>query len=348
MSFEEIPVVSLADWNGPSADPAAFAERLREICHEVGFFQVVDHGVDPEFIADYFDVLEAFFALPDDVKAKIDKGNSPFFRGWESVGSELTDAQVDHREQVDVWSELEPDDSGDGPVHHRLKGPNQWLGDDDLPGFRRLVERFQAEMEDLGDELMGAMAVALGLEPDHLLERFGTDRMSLVKLIHYPPTPAGGAGVNGHHDTGFITLLWQHRVSGLQVQNQQGEWIDVPVTPGAVIVNLGEMLQAMTGNYFVATMHRVVSSEERYSSAYFHGPELDMDLSPLPLDERFVEAVANSPHHRDTGFMARHDELVDGPRGVTSAPADTYGQQIWNYFTRSYPELVARHHPDLV
>lgn len=348
MSFQQIPVVSLADWNGPSADRTVFAERLREICHEVGFLQVVDHGVDPDFLRDYFAVLEAFFALPEETKAKMDKHKSPWFRGWERVGTELTDARVDHREQVDVWTELVPDDSGDGPAYLRLRGPNQWLDDDELPGFRRLVERFQTEMEALADELMAAMSLALGLDTDHLQNRFGTERMSLVKLIHYPPTPPGDAGVNAHHDTGFLTLLWQHRVGGLQVRNQQGEWIDVPVDDNAVIVNLGEMLQAMTGNYFVATMHRVVSDEERYSSAYFHGPELTTDLSPLPLDDRFVEAVAASEHHREAGFMARHEELVDGARGTTSAPVDTYGQQLWNYFTRSYPDLVTTHHPDLV
>jgi len=58
--------------------------------------------------------------------------------------------------------------------------------------------------------------------------------------------------------------------------------------------------------------------------------------------------VEASAHHRAAGFMARHDELLDGARGTTSASADTYGQQLWNYFSRSYPDLVARHHPDLV
>jgi isopenicillin N synthase-like dioxygenase len=108
------------------------------------------------------------------------------------------------------------------------------------------------------------------------------------------------------------------------------------------------MLQSMTGNYFVATTHRVVTTEERFSSGYFHGPGLTTPLAPLPLDPSFAAAVAASPHHREAGFMARHDELLDGARGTTSQSAETYGQQLWNYFTRSYPDLVARHHADLV
>jgi isopenicillin N synthase-like dioxygenase len=346
VAFQEIPVVSLSELAG--ADLGAPADRLRSICHEVGFFRLVDHGVDPAFMADYFAALRAFFALPDDAKAQIDKVSSPWFRGWERVGAELTDNRVDHREQIDVWTELDPQAPDVEPAYLLLEGPNQWPDDDTLPGFRSLVERFQREMGAIADQLMAAMSIGLGLDADHLERHFGERRMSLVKLIHYPPTPVGEAGVNAHHDAGFLTLLWQHGVSGLQVENQDGDWIDVPADDDAIIVNLGEMLQSMTGNYFVATNHRVITSEERYSSAYFHGPGLTTSLAPLPLDERFAQAVEASPRHRSAGFMARRDELLSGAAGTISTSADTYGQQLWNYFIRSYPELVRRHHPDLV
>lgn len=350
MAFGEIPVLSLARWDDATADTrrAAFADELCRVCHEVGFLRLVDHGVDPGFIADYFAALERFFALPEATKARIDKLRSPWFRGWERVGAERTDARVDHREQIDVWTDLAPRPRGVEPEYLRLEGPNQWLDDDVLPGFRALVERFQAEMGAIADRLLTVMSVGLGLDPGHLDRVFGERRMSLVKCIHYPPTPPREAGVNAHHDAGFLTLLWQHRVGGLQVQNQQGVWIDVPVDDDAIVMNIGEMLQAMTGNYFVATTHRVVATEERYSSAHFHGPALTTPLVPLPLDARFADAVAASPHHRDAGFMARREELDRGARGTTAPAPSTYGEQLWNYFTRSYPELVATHHADLV
>jgi isopenicillin N synthase-like dioxygenase len=346
VGFQEIPVVSLAEWEHEE-DRAAFADRLRAICHEVGFFQLVDHGVDPTFVDEYFDTLRAFFALSDETKAQIDKVGSPWFRGWERVGAELTDSRIDHREQVDVWTELPPRPRDVLPPYLRLDGPNQWLDEATLPGFRARVERFQIEMGRVADTLMAAMCVGLGLAPDHLEKVFGERRTSLVKLIHYPATPSGEAGVNAHHDSGFVTLLWQNEVAGLAVQNEDGEWIDVPPSPHAIVVNLGEVLQAMTGNYFVATTHRVVAPEVRYSSGYFHGPDVRTVLDPLPLDERFTAAVAASPRHRDAGFMARHDELLDGRRGTGSAPPGCWGEQLWNYFSRSYPDLVRRHHPDL-
>lgn len=347
MAFDELPLVRLAEWTMTGADRQAFADRLRSICHEVGFFRLVDHGVDPAFLEHYFSAMRQFFALPAETKAQIDKQQSPWFRGWERVGAELTDNSVDHREQVDVWTEHHARGPAVSPDYLRLEGPNQWPDPVDAPGFRELVERFQWEMAELADQLMSAMSVGLGLAPDHLHDLFGERRMSLVKLIRYPPTPAGGASVNPHHDTGFLTLLWQHGVAGLEVLNEDGAWIDVPADDDAIVVNLGEMLQSITGNYFVATNHRVVAAEERYSSAYFHGPELGTVLDPLPLDEAFSLAVAGSDRHRTAGFMARRDELVEGVRGQTSASADTYGQQLWNYFVRSYPDLVRRHHPDV-
>lgn len=345
-SFQQIPVVSLAEWFD-DRHRAEFADRLRQICHEVGFFQLVDHGVDPSFLNRYFTALRSFFALPEPVKAQIDKVNSPWFRGWERIGAELTDNAVDHREQIDVWTELDPRSGHIEPTYLRLEGPNQWPDETVAAGFRELVERFQYEMGEIAEQLMAAMCVGLGLDPDHLHDLFGERRMSLVKLIHYPPTPPGGAGVNAHHDTGFLTLLWQHGVPGLQVENQDGTWIDVPAADDTLIVNLGEMLQSMTGNYFVATNHRVIAESERYSSAYFHGPQLTTRLDPLPLDPSYADAVAASPHHRSAGFMASHDELLAGARGTSSSAASTYGQQLWNYFVRSYPDLVRRHHPDL-
>jgi isopenicillin N synthase-like dioxygenase len=347
MAFQEIPVVSLQEWTAADADRDAFAERLRSICHEVGFFHLVDHGVDRAFVEAYFEAMQRFFALPEAEKARIAKERSPWFRGWEQVGAELTDNRVDHREQIDIWTELPPRPRDVQPPYLRLEGPNQWPDEVTLPGFRCLVERFQHEMGAIADQLMAAMCVGLGLPADHLDRVFGERRSSLVKLIHYPATPPGEAGVNSHHDAGFLTLLWQHGVGGLQALNPDGEWIDVPLRDHAIVVNLGEILQAMTGNYFVATTHRVIAHEERYSSGYFHGPDLRTRLDPLPLDERFAEAVAASPRHREAGFMARRDELLNGAPGTNSTSAGCYGEQLWNYFVRSYPDLVARHHPDL-
>ena len=348
-SFTEIPRVSLAQWRGgDDVARAAFADELRRICHEVGFLTLVDHGIEPEFLDRYFAGLAEFFALPESTKALIDKQQSRHFRGWERVGAELTGNRVDYREQLDLSTENEPYDADALPAYLRLDGPNQWLPDELLPGFHDLVNEYFARMGELADELMQILATGLKLPANTFATMFGEKPLSFAKLISYPPTPPGEAGVNSHHDAGFLTILAQNGVAGLQAESPDGQWIDVPPERGTFVVNLGEMLQSMTGNYYVATNHRVITEEARFSAAYFHGPDLRSSLAPLELAEEFTEAVAASPRHRDAGFMAKRNELLAGEAGIGGAAVPVFGEQMWNYYVRSYPDMVRAHYPELV
>lgn len=346
-AFTSIPVLDLSPWSsGTGAGADAFAAELLEVAHRVGFLLLAGHGVDDAVTARWIDAVASFFALPEATKAGIDKHRSPHFRGWERVGAELTDNRVDHREQLDLCTEHDPVVPAD-PVFLRLEGPNQWLAEEALPGFRAVVEDWLARMGGIAEALMAALSRGLGLDDGFLHRAFGERPFSLAKLIRYPATPEGECGVNAHHDAGFLTILLQHGTSGLQALNPGGDWIDVPPTPGTFVINLGEMLQAMTGNYLVATTHRVIAGSERYSSAYFHGPDLRTPLDPLPLDPRFAAAVAASPRHASAGFMARRQDLLAGRRGTGADSPDVYGRQLWNYYARSYPEVMAVHHGDL-
>jgi isopenicillin N synthase-like dioxygenase len=188
-AFNNIPAVSLADWHACGADRQAFADDVRRICHEVGFLMLVDHGIDQPSIDAWFEHLERFFALPEATKALIDKRNSPHFRGWERVGSEFTDNKVDVREQVDLWSEYPASVVAAEQIYLALEGPNQWLPEEVLPGFRDAAHDFFARMGALADELMEVFAVGLGLPASTFRDRFGERPMSLVKVISYPPTP---------------------------------------------------------------------------------------------------------------------------------------------------------------
>jgi isopenicillin N synthase-like dioxygenase len=345
--FEAIPLVDLADLDGAPAARATLAEQVCTICHEVGFMVVRNHGIEASVVDDVFDLMRRFFALDDDTKALIDKRASPHFRGWESVGSEFTNNRVDVREQIDIWSAWPEVADRRGPVHDRLHGPNQWMPEEILADQRAVTERWMRQLGALADRLLSLLALGLGLAPDFFADLFGDRPMSLTKMINYPPTPTGGAGVNAHHDTGFLTLLAPGDVPGLEVINPAGEWIAAPLISGTFVVNLGEMLQSMTGNYFVATPHRVITTEPRMSAAYFHGPSLDTRLDPIDLAPRFAHAVAASPRHAAAGFMASAAETEAGVDDMASSRrAGTYGEQLWNYFVRSYPANVARHHPD--
>ena len=341
-----IDVIDLDEWRRGDPDGRArFAAELCSVCHDVGFLLLSNHGLPPNLVDDVFAMARRLFELPVEQKRLIDKRRSRHFRGWEGEGSEYTNGRPDIREQVDLWSEHEPRDPATEPPYLRLLGPNQWLPESVLPGFRHTMQNWFTRLPRLADELLEILATGLGLAPDYFESIFGDERMSLTKLIRYPATPPGQFGVNAHHDTGFLTILATGGTPGLQIERPDGSWEDVPDYPDTLVVNLGEMLQAMTGNYFVATPHRVVAAGERQSVGYFHGPSLDTALTPIDLPARFGDAVAASPRHARAGFMARREETAAGVGDMQSGyrPA-VYGEQLWNYFRRSYPEIVAHHY----
>ncbi|MEM8607026.1 MAG: 2-oxoglutarate and iron-dependent oxygenase domain-containing protein [Myxococcota bacterium] len=341
----EIPVVDLDRWSRSPADRDALAREVRDICHHVGFLAVVNHGIPSRFLVSMFDMMARLFALPEPQKRLIDKHRSRHFRGWEAVGAERTNNRPDMREQVDLWSEHPARAADVEPPYLRLLGPNQWLTDDIAPGFESLSREWFDRAGALASTLLSVMSRGLGLSDGYINDLFGHETMSLTKLIRYPATPPGAAGVNAHHDTGFLTVLAPGPTPGLEIQNAAGHWFPAQHVDGSLIINLGEMLQGMTGKYFVATAHRVITTEERYSMAYFHGPSLDMRNELLPLDRSYFTAVAASPRHSGAGFMARKFETEAGIGDMASAyKPSVYGEQLWNYFERSYPTIMRRHY----
>ena len=181
-----------------------------------------NHGVGQDLIDSVFSLSRTFFRLPLDQKLLIDKRNSRHFRGWEPEGAESTNNRPDLREQIDLWSEHPARAPGVLPAYLRLLGPNQWLPEDVLPGFRLALGQWFADVGGLADELMALLARGLALPDDHFEKLFGTERMSFTKLIRYPATPPGNFGVNAHHDAGFLTVLAPGETPGLEVENAAG------------------------------------------------------------------------------------------------------------------------------
>lgn len=343
-----LPRFSLEAWRNAAADETArlaMAESLTDLCHHTGFFLLVDHGLQEPVIDPVFRVLKQFFALPLAQRKSIDKRHSRHFRGWEGEGAEYTNGRPDIREQIDLWTEHPARAEDVEPAYLRLLGPNQWPTNQLVDGFEDALKQWFSALGAISDELMEALSIGLGLPANFFDKAFGNERMALTKLIRYPATPAGQFGVNAHHDAGFLTLLSPGTTPGLQIERSDGSWMSVPLTPGALVVNLGEILQSMTGNYLLATPHRVVAAQERFSAAYFHGPSLDMPLTEIALPQSFATAVANSTRHATAGFMARREETASGVGDMRSNyRPGVYGEQLWNYFCRSYPDNVARHY----
>jgi isopenicillin N synthase-like dioxygenase len=144
------------------------------------------------------------------------------------LDAETTDYKQDNREQLDLGREYPELPVKGNPVYAHLRGPNQWP--EQVPHFKETVLKLIDAMSGVGLVLLRAMVQTLNSE--HLLDIFGDDYGVRMKLLRYPAlnnpinTPLDhGLGVGPHKDTGFLTVLLQDPIGGLQVQTQQGQWI---------------------------------------------------------------------------------------------------------------------------
>jgi isopenicillin N synthase-like dioxygenase len=171
-----------------------------------------------------------------------------------------------------------------------------------LPGWRQAAQDYYRAMECLSKVLMQSIARGLALPPETFDAAFDGG-ISTLRLLHYPVRPAASfAGVDpqevwvesqgerrytlarDHVDTGFMTLLAQDGVAGLQAQHRDGRWVDVPPQEGSLAVNFGKVLELWTGGRIRATRHRVLGTgSERHSIPFFHEARPDAVIAPLPL-----------------------------------------------------------------
>lgn len=117
------------------------------------------------------------------------------------------------------------------------------------------------------------------------------DTISIMRAFHYFPYAAFGApapdglefiGSSPHTDWGFLTLILQDPVGGLQIYHND-EWIDVPYVPGTLVANAGDYLSLVTGGACVSPIHRVVADDrERYSMVFFYYPDFDAVIPAQP------------------------------------------------------------------
>ena len=289
MSDTLLPLLDLRDFNDSGAPTRArFITRLREAARGAGFFYLRGHGLSEAEMAEVFRQARAFFALPRAAKQALAMARSPHFRGYTAAGDEITRGARDWREQLDIGAERAAlPEAGAAEAWRRLQGPNQWPAE--LPALRPCLLQWQDRLSRIGQQLLRALALALEQPEAHLAAAFEDAPVQHLKIIRYPgrASAASDQGVGAHKDSGCLTLLLQDRQGGLQVQQpDDGRWLDVPPLPGSLVVNLGEVLEILSGGLLRATVHRVVSpppGADRLSLAFFLGPRLDAQLPALPL-----------------------------------------------------------------
>jgi len=178
-----------------------------------------------------------------------------------------------------------PEDDPDYLAGNIMLGPNVWP--DNLPGFREEVYDYYEAVHQLGVTMFRAFEMTLGL-PQGWFDDKITRPMGQLRLIYYPPQEGpidpDQIGIGAHTDYECFTLLLQDQVGGLQVGNREGEWIKATPIPGAIVINIGDMLMRWTNGEFVSTPHRVINDtgKERVSFPFFFGANYDCVVSPLP------------------------------------------------------------------
>lgn len=315
------PVVDLRHAAGP------LRHSLRAAAHEVGFFYLVGHGVPAEQVAGVLRAARRLFALPQAEKDAVAMVRSPHFRGYTRLGGELTRGEVDWREQIDIGPQRPPIGGPGKPDYLWLQGPNQWPAA--LPELPGVIADWDAALSGVSRTLLGHWAAALGSRPDVFEPAFAHTPATLIKVIRYPAAAASTQGVGAHRDSGVLTLLLAEPGSrGLQVRpRDSAEWIEVPPVDGALIVNIGELLEVATGGYLRATEHRVDlshSSAERISVAYFFNPRLDARLPMLALPPEL--AVGAAP-----------------PQDPSDPIFSVYGRNAWKSRLRAHPDVARAH-----
>ncbi|MBL3664601.1 isopenicillin N synthase family oxygenase [Streptomyces sp. M2CJ-2] len=328
----DLPVIDLSAAHRGKDERARLHDALHSAAHRVGFFHLVGHGVDPAETDALMAAVRKFFTLPEADRHAISNLNSPHFRGYTRIGDERTTGNRDWRDQLDIGAERPPRIPGPGePSFWWLEGPNQWPAA--LPELRTVALNWIGRLCEVADRLLRELLTAVGAPSDFYAPAFAERPHLHLKLVRYPGRAPDGndQGVGAHKDYGFLTLLLQDDVGGLQVQQPDGTFREVPPLPGAFVVNLGELLEVATNGYLKATNHRVVSppgTRERFSVPFFYNPRLDARIDPVPFPNAHLAP------------------------GATRDPANPlfaeYGRNELKGWLRAHPEVARRHHPGLV
>ena len=305
----QVPALSLAD---QASDPEGFAQEFGASFQRFGFAVVSDHGIPEELIERAWKETEALFALPDDEKRSYHTPGGGGARGYTPFKTEIAKgaSAVDLKEFWHVGREL--------PAGHRYRdsmAPNIWP--ERPEGFRDTFLELFTAFDRAGDKLLSAVARYLGLAPDWF-DPAVKDGNSVLRLLHYPPIPADAEGVRAgaHEDINLITLLLGAEEAGLELLDRQtGQWLAIKPPQGAMVINVGDMLQRLTNHVLPSTTHRVVNPPperrgfSRYSMPFFLHPAPDFLIETLP-----ATITSENPNRYPTPITAHdylHERLVE-------------------------------------
>ena len=274
-----IDVAALRD----GADPAGVGAELARAAAEVGFLYVRNHGVDPALAERARRAALDFFRLPEE--AKREAATNRFHHGYLEPGSTrmYDGARLDLKESFN-WG-VEPDGGFDAedPSANPLLGPNVWPAA--MPALEPAVYPYFEAASACAEDLLRGFALGAGLDAEHFI-RLRDRPLSRGSLQYYPPQPEDAAedqfGVAPHTDFGVLTVLCQDEIGGLEIRRRDGAWAAMPPIPGALVVNIGDLLERWSNRRYRSTVHRVInaSGRERLSLVLAYDPNFETLVDP--------------------------------------------------------------------
>jgi isopenicillin N synthase-like dioxygenase len=267
----EVPLVDLSQ--------AGASEAIAEACRDWGMFAVLGHGFAPTRIELCLAEMRRFFARPLPEKQALSRSlDNP----WGFNDRELTKNRRDRKQVFDIG----PDQSDPADP---FGGTTPWPEVD--PVFAATMRGWKDACEVLSDRLLALIFAGLGESAATAEAQFRPFATGFLRLNRYPlgdplagPDPRDGARAVHHHtDAGALTVLLEDGTPGLQVL-RDGRWHDVRPRPGALIINIGDMVEVWSNGLYPAPVHRVLAMDarERVSAPYFHNPAWGATIAPLP------------------------------------------------------------------
>ena len=287
-----IPTLDIRRFSTPASaeDRDAFVAELGAAYRQWGFAGIRGHGIAQSLIDDAYAVFARLFALPESIKRKYHVGGGGGARGYTPFGVETAKgAQYsDLKEFWHIGREIPRDSKYAGAMP-----PNLWP--EEVPEFREVGYALYQALDHLGSQVLGALALHIGLPEDWFADKTDYGN-SILRPLHYPPITAPGASIEqlanvragAHEDINLITLLVGASAAGLEVLSRKGEWVPFTADADTIVVNIGDMLQRLTNHVYPSTTHRVVNPpgdlarQPRYSTPFFLHLNPDVLIDVLP------------------------------------------------------------------
>ncbi|CAH8329250.1 unnamed protein product [Eruca vesicaria subsp. sativa] len=278
ISSDEIPVISLSGIDDVGGKREEMCCQIVDAFENWGMFQAVDHGVDTNLMADMTHLARDFFALTTEEKLRGGKGGF-------SVSSHLQgEAMKDWREIV-LYSTY--------PVSNR--DYSRWPDKPD--GWLKVTAEYSERLMCLAYKVLEVLSEAMGLEKD-ALKNACVDMEQKIVVNYFPKRPKPDLALGMRHtDHGTITLLLQDQVSCLQATRDNGKtWITVPLVPGALVINLGDIGHYLSNGRFMASDHQAVvdSNSSRLFINTFLFPAPHATVYPLKVRDK-EKAIIEEP-----------------------------------------------------